>query len=86
MKLVGKYWNDNTKDVVEVDGEMYVLHGWNGEKFYHCWKVLDCNGLDFAENIEKSYILTPVYKGVGEPDEEGNYDEFEVVDYIVNAN
>ncbi len=75
MKIVGRYWNDNTIDIVEIDGEMYALYGWNGEEFYHCWKVLDSKGLDRVED-DREYVLTPVYEQIDE-------DEYQIVNYIV---
>lgn len=82
MKKVGNLWNDREIEIVEVDGEMYALYGWNGEAYYHCWKVLDAEGLDRVDE-DKEYILRPVSRGIGEPDEDGNYDEYEYVDYEV---
>ncbi len=82
MKKVGNLWNDREIEIVEVDGEMYALYGWNGEAYYHCWKVLDEEGINRADD-DTEYILRPISKGIGEPDEDGNYDEYEYVDYEV---
>lgn len=82
MKKVGYLWNDKNIEIVEVGGEMYALNGWNGEKYFNCWKVLDSKGLEIAEE-GKEYILKPVVQGVGEPDEEGYFDEYETIDYVV---
>ena len=83
MKEVGYLWNDKEIKIVEVDGEMYALYGWNGEAYCHCWKVLDSDGLNRVEE-EREYILEPVVKGVGTPNEDGEYDEYENVDYKVS--
>lgn len=83
MKHVGYMWNDRSIEIVEIDGEMYALYGWNGEAYNHCWKVLDIKGLDKAdEDIE--YILTPVVQGVGDVDEDGNYDSYETINYDIS--
>lgn len=71
MKVVGYLWNDKDIKIVEIDGEMYALDGWNGESYLHCWKVLDEEGLKQADN--KEYILTPVY------DENYDVKNYEVV-------
>lgn len=83
MKNIGYLWNDKNIEIVEVDGEMYALYGWNGEAYYNCWKVLDAQGLDRVEE-DTEYILKPVIQGVGTPDEEGNYDSYETINYIVS--
>lgn len=74
MKVVGKYWNDKNLDIVEVNGEYYVINDdWNGEHYFGCWKVLDVNGIEKAD--DNSYILTPKYMK--------KEDDFEIVDYEV---
>lgn len=83
MKFVGYLWNDKNIEIVEVDGEMFALYGWNGEAYCDCWKVLDAQGLDRVEE-DTEYILTPIYKGIGIPDEEGCYENYEVVDYSIS--
>lgn len=83
MKYVGCLWNNKNIEIVEVDGEMYALYGWNGEAYYHCWKVLDSKGLDRVDE-DTEYILTPVVQGVGEVDEDGNYDNYETINYNIS--
>ena len=56
MKRVGNLWNDKNIEIVEVNGEMYALSGWNGEKYYHCWKVLDAQGINSVEE-DREYIF-----------------------------
>ena len=53
------WWNDDDIEIVEIDGTLYALDGWNGEKFLHCWKCLD----KFTEDPEDSaeYQIRPVY-------------------------
>lgn len=38
FKEVGAWWNDSNIDLVEIDGTVYALNGWNGEEFTDCWK------------------------------------------------
>lgn len=39
------------------------------------------NGEEYA--LENGYGLKPIYKGIGEADEDGDYEEYEVVDAII---
>jgi hypothetical protein len=75
MKSVGNWWNDNSIELVEVDGSVYALYGWNGEKYCNCWK---CSGDYYMTASKEEYTLTPVYSE--EENENGGYD---VVDYEV---
>lgn len=59
MIVVGSLWNNRDIKIVEVDGELFAVNGWNGESYRDCWKVLDVEGLEQAD--DKEYILTPVY-------------------------
>lgn len=56
-KTVGTWWNDNDIELVEIDGEIYALYGWSGEKFLHCWKCQD----KFTEIGNEEYEITPIY-------------------------
>lgn len=78
MKTVGYLWNDKGLEIVEQNGEMYVLYGWNGEGYFHCWKVLDSQGLDRAEE-DLEYTLIPVYEELEE-------DEYIITRYDVHIN
>lgn len=83
MKRVGYIWNNRDIEIVEINGEMYTLHGWNGEAYYHCWKVADEKGFDRVD--EDEYILTPISQGVGDVDEDGNYDSYETINYEITV-
>lgn len=62
------WWNDREIEIVEINGELYALDGWNGECYLHCWKCLD----QFtADPEDEEYEIRPIY---GEPDEDGNED------------
>ena len=78
MKKVGYLWNDKDLEIIEQDGEMYVLYGWNGEAYYNCWKVLDSQGLDRVEE-DVEYTLIPVYEEIEE-------DEYIIVRYEIHIN
>ena len=54
---VGK-WSDTDIDVVCIEGSLYALNGWNGEKYLHCWKCVD----RFTADADgKEYEVTPYY-------------------------
>ena len=61
MKLVG-YWSGEHDyiEMVEVDGGIYALSGWNGEKFTNCWKCIDEWTVDPDE--PGRFVATPVYR------------------------
>ena len=60
-------------EIVEIDGKLYALYGWNGEKFCDCWK---CANEFTAINENRKYIIAPIYK----MDE---YEDFEIVGYKI---
>ena len=72
FKEVGTWWNDSSIHLIEKDGNVYALAGWNGESYYNSWKVIE-DGLTASE---EEYIITPIYKQLGE-------DDFEVIDYEI---
>jgi len=51
-------WFESNIDIVEIDGELYALNGWNGEKWVHCWKCFDSH-TQALEN--KEYEIAPIY-------------------------
>lgn len=73
FKEVGRWWNDSSIELIEKDGNVYALAGWNGEKYYNCWKVIE-DGLTASE---EEYIITPIYNQIDD-------DEFEVVNYEIS--
>lgn len=76
MKVIGKWWNSTSIDMVEVDGTVYALDGWNGEEYCNCWI---CSGEHFMDASKESYTLRPVWAKINE-------DDFDVVDFDVNKN
>ena len=73
MKKMGTWWRNKNIDLVEVEGKIYALYGWNGEKYYNCWIV---SGENHTEASKEKYVLTPIYKEIGD-------EEYEIYDYIV---
>lgn len=74
MKHIGYWWNDDNIELVDIEGTVFALNGWNGEKFLKCWIA---TGEYLTESSEEEYILTPIYEEISE-------DEFEIVNYEVS--
>ena len=72
FKEAGTWWNDSSIHLIEKEGNIYALSGWNGESYYNSWKVTE-DGLTASE---EEYIITPIYKQLSE-------DDFEVIDYEI---
>ena len=51
-------WFESDIDIVEIDGELYALNGWNGEKYTDCWKCVD---RWTADPDGKTYEVIPHY-------------------------
>lgn len=75
FEKVGHWWNDSSVPLIKIDGSVYALSGWNGEKYLNCWK---CTGEGYMDASEEEYEITPVYREVSE-------DEFEVIGYDVKG-
>lgn len=56
-----QWWNDDSIEVVEINGRMIALDGWNGNIWAHCWEVEEI--LDhFAYGIKEEHlIVTPKF-------------------------
>lgn len=59
MKIVGTWLFDKSIELVELQGEVYALAGWDGEKYGACWK---CTGPGYMYDAPGRYTLTPVYR------------------------
>ena len=71
--LVNTWWSDNSIELVEIDGELYALYGWNGEKYINCWKCIDrFSAVDEATEYE----IVPIYK-------KGSNEDVEVAGYKI---
>ena len=55
---VKNYWNNGDIPMVEIDGKVYALHGWNGETWLRCWECLD----KWTEASEKVFEIRPVHR------------------------
>lgn len=73
MKTI--YWQDTDIRIECIEGALYALYGWNGEKYLHCWKCID---RFTADPDGREYEVTPVYTEVDE-------DEYEITGYEVTA-
>lgn len=75
FKHAGFWGADKEIHLIEKNGEIFALNekGWNGEKFYNCWK---CTGKYNMTASDEEYIIKPIYEEVKE-------DEFEVIDYEI---
>lgn len=38
----GRWWNDSNIKLVEINGSVYALAGWNGETYGNCWECWCC--------------------------------------------
>lgn len=60
IKIIGSWWSDRTTPLVEIDGSVYALYGWNGEEYTDCWK---CTGEFHHDASEERYRIRPIYAG-----------------------
>lgn len=51
-------WTNTDIDIVEIDGALYALNGWNGEKYTECWRCVD---RFTADPDGDTYEIAPVY-------------------------
>ena len=61
--IIGTWWSDNSVELAKINGKIYALDGWNGEKYLHCWECVDRyeavdDGID--------YEIEPIYSCDGE--------------------
>lgn len=79
-KEVKKEWfnaHEHELECIEINGENYCLTKSNGE-VYEGFRYSQ-DGFTAFENV----TIKPIYKPIGEPDEDGDYDDFEIVEYEV---
>jgi len=73
FETVGRWWNDESTELVKISGVVYGLYGWNGEQYTESWK---CSG-EFNNIASKEiYSIRPLFEEVGEG-------EFEVIGYDI---
>lgn len=63
--IIGTWWSDNDIELVKINGKIYALCGWNGEKYIHCWECFDRFSI-VDGNIE--YEIKPIYNSDGSID------------------
>lgn len=82
MKIIGKWWANKNIDLLEYEGKVYALNGWNGHEYGNCWM---CEGEYNLEAGEESYTITPE---IGEylEDEENDCYTWDVIDYVITKN
>lgn len=76
FKSVGRWWADSSIELIKIDGDVYALDGWNGEKFNNSWK---CTGENLMNASREEYSITPIYDFTNE-------DDPEIIAYEVNRN
>lgn len=77
-----RFWNDSNLEMVKLNNEWYLLDGWNGCSYTECWKCSDRYGKNRADN--ELYDLTPAVVGDGEPDSDGDYQQYKTIGYEIN--
>jgi hypothetical protein len=75
FKEVGTWWNDKSIELIEIDGSVYALNGWNGEEYTACFKVGGQFNMDILS--KEIYNIRPKYKKIAE-------DEYEIIGYEVS--
>jgi hypothetical protein len=70
----GTWANDESLEIVEIDNVLYILNGWNGDKYYACRVCV--NRYTLSEEDTNKYIITPVYEEIGE-------DEYKIVRMVI---
>lgn len=86
VKHLGKWWNDNNIDVVEIEGKAIALDGWNGECYENSFEVT--NKIESSDKYMEladentSYMVCPISEAV-EFDEDGTPCQWETTEYKI---
>ena len=72
--IIGTWWSDNNIELVRINGKIYALDGWNGEKYLHCWECID---RFTAADDNAEYEIRPIYNS------DETIDEVETIDFEV---
>lgn len=67
------WWTGDNIEIVEIEGKLYALYGWNGEKYLHCWECIDKYT---AVDSEEEYEIKPIYV-------ENSDGDFDIVGYEI---
>lgn len=54
----GWWMNDGVHEIIQLGRKYYVLDGWNGESYGHCWECLTQTKM---ADTDKEFTLTPIY-------------------------
>lgn len=57
-KHIGYWWNDKNIELIEKDGNVYALHGWNGEKYNKCWKCTGDHNMESSKEKREKLLNT----------------------------
>ena len=86
-KPVGHWSGTADIPIVQIDGRIVALNGWNGESYLDCWEVKELiNGVGFEfVNEKESLTVTPKCLDMSCRDEYGEHDEdFVIVGYAID--
>lgn len=67
-------WFESDIEIVEIEGNLYALNGWNGERWVHCWKCID---RFTADPDGREYEIVPVYDMTAWNEEDGEFQDSE---------
>lgn len=86
-KIEGEEFNKREQyEMIKLDGLWYgpvTDRHWNGEHYGPVQAYKEANDIEPIDNDK--YTLEPIQVPVGEPDEDGEYDEFKVVGYRISV-
>lgn len=76
FNFIAKKMKGFNAEIIEQNGEVYCLSDWNGEFFGEVWQY-DSD----LEPISLNIKAKPILKGIGELNEDGEYDQYETIRY-----
>lgn len=65
FKNVGGWWNNRDIELIKFNdghmhaGQVFALHGWNGEEYVKCWECVGDRNMDASE---EEYCLKPIHR------------------------
>ena len=68
---------DHGLDVISNGNDYYVLYGWNGENYGHCWHCKDKYGYYDEDFDKEEYTITPVQQV------SADLEQYETIDYDI---
>lgn len=86
-KIEATYYDkSNDYEMIKLDGLWYgpvTDRHWNGEHYGPVQAYKEANDIEPIDNDK--YTLEPIQIPVGEPDEDGEYDGFEIIGYRISV-